>query len=217
MGGKNGVSPWWMCAWVTILLFSLGVAGNITVLQWIGGRAREVCCAVHIDGLCKRGDGMDYALPALALLLVEAAGSQAPSRCDFCTVRCAYVGRCKLPWRRPSAAASRRCRCTLGGKWEEVRLNFRARLLQGAGKFHCLLLLFSSGHRMPTAPSLVGLYVLIFSPSRSSCNVDKKYICLAREGACYSVTWMAEKKYTYMYISTCFIWESNRVTQCSQL
>lgn len=194
-------------------------AGNITVLQWIGERTREVCCAVHIGGLCKWGGGTDCALPALALILVEAAGWQAPSRCDFCTVCCAYVDRCKLPWRRPSVAASRCCRCTLGGMWEEVRLNFRVRLLQGAGKFHCLLLLlFSSGHHMPTAPSLVGLDVLlIFSPSRSSCNVDKKYICLALEGACYSVTWMAEKKYTYMYISTCFIWESNRVTQCSQL
>lgn len=48
---------------------------------------------------------------------------------------------------------------------------------------------------MPTAPSLVGLDVLLISsPSRSSCNVDKKCISLAQERARYSVTWMAEKK-----------------------
>lgn len=92
---------------------------------------------------------------------------------------------------------------------EEARegFNFRVRLLRGACRFHrLLLLLFSSGHRMPTAPSLVGLDVLlILSPWRSSCNVDKKYISLARGKARYSVTWMAEKKYTYLYISTRFI------------
>lgn len=58
-------------------------AGNITVLQWIGERTREVCCAVHIGGLCKWAGGMDYALPALALLLSKRRAGKHPQDVIF--------------------------------------------------------------------------------------------------------------------------------------